>query len=267
MKKYAISLTFLLFLAVPVAAAQPGDGMPIEISADKTLEWHRNQKQYIANGNAVIVQGDTTIRAETITADYRDGNGKEMEIYRLRATGGVTIENRGNTAHGDTLSYTVDDGIATMTGSDLKMTSPDQTVTATEKFTYDVADGKITAYGDASIFRGNDTLRADTIDATLKDDGNGRRILERVTATGNVVIRTATESLTGAEGAYDAATNTATVSGGVKITRDQNVLTGDRATIDLTTNISRIFAAQNTPSPQGGRVRGTFYPGRNATTP
>ena len=34
---------------------------PIEISADQTLEWNQQDKQYTANGNVVVVQGTMTL--------------------------------------------------------------------------------------------------------------------------------------------------------------------------------------------------------------
>ena len=72
----------------------------------------------------------------------------------------------------------------------------------------------------------------------------------------NVVITTEKEVLTGDYAIYKSATNTAEISGNVKITSGANVLEGAKAEVDLTTNISKMFGAQAT----GKRVRGVFYP-------
>ncbi len=256
MKKILI-LTLLLILCGPVAFAQDKPA-PIEITADKTLEWHRKSSQYVANGNVIVKQGDVTIHADKITADYREEKNSGLTIYKLTATGHVAIDSKGGTATGDELVYTVETGLGVMTGNQLTMSSPDQTVTATDRFEYSVHDGKFKAIGNATTIRGKDRLQADMIAATLKDNANGARTLDRLDAIGHVTITTPTEILTGESGFYTAASNAAEISGGVKILRGQNELSGDRARVDLTTGISTIFGSPD----QGGRVRGTFYPGK-----
>ncbi len=255
--------------AAPAMAQNANADKPIEITADSSLEWHRAKNQYIANGNAVITQGNVTIRARKIIADYRDTAKSGTEIHRLTAIESVTIDNQGNTASGDHLVYDVDSGLATMTGDALTMTSPDQTVTAEDKFEYNVTAATLKAFGNATVIRAGDTLRAETISAMLKEDKSGKQVLDQLEAIGNVVITTPTETLSGTRGVYTASNNTAEMSGGVTIRRDQNILTGDRASIDLTSNISRIFASGNAadpidPAADGGRVRGTFYPSKKA---
>lgn len=260
-----IILLSCLSLSAP-ALAQPAKGdSPIDITADKTLEWHREKKQYIAIGNAVITQGDVTIRAAKIIADYRDTPKTGMEIYQLTAIDAVSIDNKGSTASGDHLVYIVDSGLATMTGDDLAMTSPDQTVTATDALEYNTVAGTLKARGQAKVVRASDTLNADEIVATLKNDAEGKQVLDQLDAIGHVKIVTPSETLTGAKGVYRAESNTAEISGGVTITRDQNTLSGDHASVDLTTNISRLFAAENAENTKAGRVHGTFYPTKKTT--
>lgn len=265
-----VVLTLLFFCASlhsGSAQAQNSGKDPIEITADKTLEWHRTELQYVADGNAMVKQGTTTIKADRITADYRDGAESSMEIYRLTATGTVSIDDRGNTATGDRLVYEIDSGLAALTGQELTMVSAEQIVTAKDRFEYAVPEARIKAVGDAKVVRGSDTLYADTLTAYLVEDAQGQNTLDRVEGDGNVRIVTPTETLTGNRGLYRAATNTAIVTGAVKITRDQNVLTGERAEIDLTTSISRLFGNSVEDGQTGGRVRGVFYPEGKATSP
>lgn len=252
----------------PVAMAQTEttpssatSSAPLEISADKTLEWHRNTKQYIARGKAVAQQGDTTIAAETLTANYRETAEKSMDIYRLIAEENVILTSGINTAYGDHATYDIDTGMAVLTGNNLRMQSPEQTVTATDKFEYDMNAGRLSAIGKAKVVRGKDTLEAPTMSAFFASNtgADSSRKLERMEANGGVKITTPTEILTGDSGTYNAATNTATVIGNVRITRDQNVLEGDRATVNLTTNVSTLSASPKTTGGDG-RVRGVFYP-------
>jgi lipopolysaccharide export system protein LptA len=237
---------------------------PIEITALKSVEWLRDQRQYVAREDVVVTQGALTIRTDLLTADYKEGNQSSMQIYKLTATGNVRIESDGNIATGDEAVYDVETGLAVLTGKDLKITSPEQVVTAKERMEYAPQTRIAKAIGDALVIRGEDRLAAQTITAVFKDKSSSSATqsaqmgnLERLEAQGSVVITTPQEVLKGSKGIYSAATNKAELMGNVTITRGPNVLEGERAEIDLTTNVSRMFASDS----QGGRVRGVFYPG------
>jgi lipopolysaccharide export system protein LptA len=92
----------------------------------------------------------------------------------------------------------------------------------------------------------------------MKETKQGRRELDTLEATGNVIIKTGAETVTGSYGIYRAATNKAELTGGVTIKRGENILQGARAEVDLNTNTSRMFGGAGG---QQGRVRGVFYPG------
>lgn len=264
MNRVFIFILVLIF-AVPVHAQelpQTNSEEPIEITADETLEWHRGKNLFVAKKNAIARQGDVSIEAETLTANYREAAGSDMEIYRVTAADNVIVRSQDSAAYGDDAVYDIDNGLAVMTGDNLRMTSPDQTVTAKESFEYWVEDGRITAIGNAKVTRpkpegGTDTLQADKIAAILKDNDQGQRVLHSMEAIGNVIITTPTEVITGAYGIYRAETNKAELTGDVSITRGPNILQGEKAEVDLTTNTSRMFGDENT----GGRVRGVFFPG------
>lgn len=269
--KTLMVMTTALFLAhVTPSMAQQNSAQPIEITALKSVEWQRTAKKYIARENVIIKQGDVTITSDIATADYREGATSSMEIYQLTADGKVIIDNGGNKAYGDKAVYDVDAAVATLTGTDLRLVSPDQVVTAKEKMEYFPNARQAKAVGNAKVVRDQDTLTANTITATFKDNKSaspakpanksgaaGTGNLDRLEAVGNVVIVTPTETLRGNRGIYHADTNTAEMFGKVKIERGQNIIEGERAEVDLTTNVSKMFGGDN----GGGRVRGVFYPG------
>lgn len=262
--KYILIILFCVFANPVMAQTNTQKDKPLEITADQTLEWHRNDKKYIARGKAEAKQGLTTINAETLTADYRETAQSNFDIYRMTAQDNVIITSQGNQAFGDKAVYELDTGIATMTGTALKMTAPDQTITARDKFEYGVTEGRLSAYGDVIILRGKDKIQADKASAFFAENTESEtssRKLERFEGEGNVIITTPTEILQGDRGVYRADSNTAEVLGNVKITRGPNVLEGERAEINLTTNVSRMFGNTTTTSPTGGRVKGVFYPG------
>lgn len=259
-----VFVLILCLCAIPPARAQMPRGnadKPLEITADQTLEWRRNDSQYIARGNVMAKQGDVSIAADLLTADYRDGGPSSgQQIYRLTATGNVRILSQGSTAEGDRAVYEVDKGLATMTGQSLKLSSPGQTVTARDRFEYWVNQGRLTAIGQAHVIRDQDTIDAQTMSAIFtQDPKTGSRTLSRLEASGSVLITTPAETLRGDKGDYDAATTIATLTGHVVIKRGPNTLEGDSADVNLTTNISRMHGGGESGS--GGRVRGVFYPG------
>ena len=102
----------------PVNAAQDE---PLEITADKTLEWHRNDQKYIARGNAKAAQGDVSITAAILTADYRETQQSSADIYQLTAERDVIIHSKDSQGYADRAVYDVETGLATMTGSDFRI--------------------------------------------------------------------------------------------------------------------------------------------------
>jgi lipopolysaccharide export system protein LptA len=255
-----------LFLTSPAFAQESplpsSSNEPLEITADGSLEWNRNDKLFIARQNALAKQGDSSIKAETLTAHYREGQGGGMDIYQVEADSGVVLNSKDSVAYGDKANYDLDKAYAVMTGNNLRMESPDQIVTAKDRFEYWTTDGKLVAVGDAKVDRKNakgetDRLQADTISAILKDNAQGKRALDSIEATGNVVITTPTETITGSRGIYRAGPNKAEMTGGVVIHRGPNVLKGDRAEVDLNTNTSQMFGGQG----MSKQVKGVFYPG------
>lgn len=266
------SVTLPAFAQTAPAPSGSNSNEPIEITAVQSVEWQRNEKKYIARKDVVIKQGDVTITSDIATADYREGSASSMEVYRLSAEGNVTIDNSGNKAYGEKAVYDVDGAVATLTGDNLKMVSPDQTITASEKMEYFPDNRQARAVGNAKVVRGQDTLTADAITATFKDQGAantapasspaGTGNVDTLEATGNVVIVTPTETLRGQKGIYRADSNTAEITGKVKIERGPNIIEGDRAEVNLTTNVSKMFGSEN----GSGRVRGVFFPGKDDKT-
>lgn len=253
------------------ASAAANNGQPIEITATKTVEWLRNEKQYVARENVIVTQGTMQLFSDLLTADYRETEKSSQDIWQMTATGNVQIKDETNTAYGDKAVYDVPTGVAVLTGENLRLVSPEQTVTATDRMEYHSNERLAKAIGNAKVVRAKDTLTANTITAFFKDDsapkpaaakpddksalGGGN--LDRLEADGNVVIITPTEKLTGNKGVYRADTNTAEITGKVKIERGENILEGNRAEVNLTTNVSKMFGSDK----PGGRVRGVFFPG------
>lgn len=246
----------LIMLSGAPAFAQETSGQPIEIEADDALEWDRENKSYTARGNASAVQGDTSVKAQTLIADYRDSEDGGTQIWRLTALSDVQLISPEGTAYGEKAVYLIDEGRAEMTGRNLRLKSPDQLITARDKFIYFTDENRFEAMGDVVVIRGEDTLRSDKVISFFKNNDEGQRVLDKLEAHGNVVIVTPEETLKGRVGTYDPDTEIAELVGNVSIERGPNLIQGNRATVNLQTNISRVFGAPKA----GERVKGVFYP-------
>lgn len=277
----ALMLVSTSALAQTAAAPAPASSnQPIEITATETVEWLRNQNQYVARKDVIVKQGAMEIHSDLLTADYREGAQSSTEIWQLTAEGNVQVKDETTTAYGDRGVYDVPKGVAVLTGGNLRLVSPDQTVTATERMEYYANERMAKAIGNATVLRAEDKVQANVLTAYFKDDtaqpaakeagkkpaggalGGGGNI-DRLEADGNVVITTPTEKITGSKAVYRAATNTADITGKVKLVRGENVLEGERAEVNLTTNVSKMFGSKT----ESGRVRGVFFPGSDSSVP
>jgi lipopolysaccharide export system protein LptA len=257
----------LLFIASPVQAqgleSMENSGEPIEITAEQALEWDRQNRLYIATGDVIITQGEVTLNADKVVAEYADdGNGGNIDLTILTATGNVIIRNTDSTVTGDQAVYDVRTGQAVVTGDNLALTTPQQVVKAKESLEYNTVTGEAKAVGDAQVVSGTDTLAAQSITAFFqKDEATGQQSLNRAQAEGGVKITTPEETITGNSGTYDAPANTATITGNVKIVRGPNTLEGNRATVNLATNVSQLFGGGSMDT----RVKGVFFPEQTNT--
>ena len=244
------------FYAVAALAAASD---PVEITAQKSLEWNRAKQTYTARGEAQAKQGALSVASDVLTAAY-DSKGGGTNITTLTAEGNVKVTSNGYSATGDKAVYTVATGHAVLTGEKVQMTTPDTVVTAKNDIVFDRDNNSLTAEGGAVATRGADRLNAESMTAFFKNtEGSGALTLDHITAKGGVTIKTAKETITGSSALYDLTAKKAGMEGPVKVIQGENTLEGTRAEIDLTTGISRLFGGATTPA-GGGRVKGVFYP-------
>lgn len=289
-------------------------GGPVEITSSQGMEWRQQQQEVIARGDARAVRGDVTVTADELIAFYRKkpaapgtpaapqpAQGKPAqgapvgavdtgnnEIYRLVANGQVNIYTPTDHATADHAVYDIDQAVLVLTGHNLKITTPQDVLTARDVIEWWSQKHMGVGRGEATVVT-NDGRRiyADTLVAYTKPDaqrnagqktadqkGNpavqpvaatpgkpgadaltGSNKLEKVDAFGNVEVRTQTEVIRGDRGTYDAATDMARIVGHVHITRGLNQLNGDEALVNMRTGVSTL-----TRVPKGQRVEGLVVP-------
>jgi lipopolysaccharide export system protein LptA len=310
------------------AAAQPIDlsgGGPVDVTARGGFEWRQNEQEVIATGDARAVRGDVTVLADRLIAHYRkkgtgptgaaglaapapaptpaapgqaggaegstDASGNE--VYRLEAEGHVRIVTPTDEAVGDKAVYDIDQAVLVMTGKGLKLTTPQDVMTARDSMEWWSQKHMGVGRGNAVVVTHDgrrisaDTLVAYTADpnapaapgvtrAAAKPkaepapgapkgdplvDASGK--LQRVEAFGNVEVRTQTDIVRGDRGVYVADTGMARVIGHVRITHGDNQASGPAADVNMRTGIAHIVSAPNQ------RVEGLIMPNtaQQATQP
>lgn len=88
-----------------------------EITARQNLEYWEEKRMAVARGEAVAVREDKRLRADVLVAHFREGEGGELEMYRLEAFRDVHISTPTEILRADYGNYDIESGIATMTGS------------------------------------------------------------------------------------------------------------------------------------------------------
>ena len=303
-------------LAVASGAwAQPIDlshGGPVGVTAAGGIDWDQGNQTVTAHEDARATRGNATVTADRLVAHYRKkagspaaatakpasppagpdpasgaspaaaGDTGNNEIYRLNAEGRVHIFTPTDQAWGDHAVYDIDQSVLVLTGHGLRLTTPQDLLTARDAMEYWSARHMAVARGDATATSADgrritgDTLVGYTAQAPAPVPGKpgtspnaGKAAdpvaggkLQRVEAYGHVQVRTQTDIVTGDRGVYLPDTGLARVLGHVHITRGENQLNGAAAIVNMKTGLATLTQAP------GGRVQGLVVPnGGGASAP
>ena len=204
------------------------------------------------------------------------------EIYRLEAVGHVHIFTATQQAFGDHALYDIDKAVMVLTGHDLRLTTPQDVLTARDQMEYWPNLRMSVGRGDATVTT-NDArrIKADVLvgysappdpaakpapapapgaataapaTAPGQDPIGSSGKLKKVDAFGNVIVRTPTETVRGDRGVYVPDTGIARIVGNVHITRGQNQLNGAAAIVNMKTGLATMS------EDPGARVQGLIVP-------
>jgi lipopolysaccharide export system protein LptA len=231
-------------------------GSPIEIEAESGIEWRRNEKRYIARGNAIAKRGDLTIHADTLTAHYRDKAAGGSEIWQIEADGHVRLQQPDRTVTGEHAIYNLDTRVLKVTGGALGVDTGKEKLTATDSLEYQDGSQIAIARGNATVVQTDRRVRADTMTGHFQHQAGGKLDLVRLEADGNVEVKTPDTYATSNKGDYDLKADIMTLSGNVKVTNAGNQFNGEYAEVNVKTGVSRLLG-----SPSGsGTVKSLIMP-------
>lgn len=214
------------------------DTQPFELGADQGIEWRSKEKTYIARGNAVATQGNSSIAADTLVF-YTSGD--EGSFDRIVATGNVKVTSGSSIGYGDKGEYNATEKLLLLTGADLKIVSDGDTVTARDRIEYWTGRNAITAIGNATVLREDTRINGNTATLYFTDDVEGKSKLSQIEADGKVKVLNNGQTIYSKHFAYNPDTDIALMTGDVRIIDGGNEYTGQRAEIDNKRKISRIL--------------------------
>ncbi len=156
-----------------------------------------------------------------------------------------------------------------MTGRDMRLTTPNDVLTARDDLEYWSVKHMAVARGDAVVVTkdqrriaadvlvaytsGQNEAKPQPVSQSDEDPLGATGKLQKVEAFGHVVVSTPTDVVTGARAVYVPETGIAVLVDHVRITRGQNQLEGSEAEVNLKSGVSRLIA-------QRGRVEGLIVP-------
>ena len=237
--------------------------MPIEITADNGIEWEKNKEILIASGNAKASRGGITVLAEVLRAYYRKKTTGGTDLYRLDAAGGVKIFSDTESMEGQRAVLDFEQAILKVDGKKVIYKAGPDTITANQQMEYWERQKMAIARGNAVAIHKGKTLRADVLKALLRKNKTGRSEVYIIEAFNNVLIVSDKDRLRSDSAIYKLDSGIATLKENVSIIRENSILNGDLAEINLKTGISKLLTVDSVGSRRvKKRVRGLIYPHR-----
>ncbi len=122
-----------------------------------------------------------------------------------------------------------------------------------DRLDLDQAAGSAVFTGGVKVGQGTLRLAADRVEVFYTGDtGSETGQVERMVATGNVMLSNGTEAAEAEQATYEVAAGTIAMQGDVLLTQGQNALSSERLTIDLNAGTGQLE----------GRVQTIFVPGQ-----
>lgn len=225
------------------------NGKPIEIFADKGIEWHKNDKKYIANGNAKAIQDDFIVTSDSLEAYYTEDDGEETKIDLLRALGNVVIKNKSAKIFGGKIAtFEVKKDYFKIIGDNLTLISQKDRLTAKKKIEFWRKENIAIATGNAVANREKKyILRAHRLAWYLEKENSEKESfsIKKIVGFKNVEIENDNEIAFSDKALYNNKKEECKLFGNVKIKRGENFLTGDFAVINMKTGVSKLLPRKN----------------------
>ena len=228
---------------------------PVEIYAEDSIEWHKNEKKYLALGNAKASSGSMSLTSDRIEAFYDEKEESEMDIKLIKAHNRVIITDKKLRIVGGNLAeYNLKKDYFSIFGKELTLTSEENRLKSNNKMEYWRSKGVAVATGGAEAQKENEFIvKADRLVWNLHEI-NKKITVKKIIGFSNVSIRSNNEVAFSDKGIYNNITEVCKLFGNVRLQRGDSFLTGEYAEVDLKSGISKILPAPK-KGPNESKVR------------
>ena len=114
---------------------QKQNGEPVEIYAEKGIEWHKNDNKYLAIGNAIAKSGKMSVKSDRIEAFYEEQDNSGMNIKLVKAHKEVVVTDENLKIVGGKLAeYNLKKDYFSIFGKKLILTSKDNKLESKKKW-------------------------------------------------------------------------------------------------------------------------------------
>lgn len=117
-----------------------------------------------------------------------------------------------------------------------------------DTLTVNQADGTALFTGNVIVVQGDMKMAADQVQVEYAQD---QKSIQRLHATGNVILTSPTEAAQGKDGVYTIASGEVVMTGDVLVTQGDSTIAGQKLVVDINTGNGTM---------SGGRVNSTFIP-------
>ena len=252
---YLLLIFFSNSFSQQIINQKQGD-QPIEIYAEEGIEWHKNEKKYLAIGNAKATSGTMSLKADKIEAFYIEESDSSMDIKLVKAKKNVIVEDESLKIIGGKLAeYNLKKDYFSIFGKKITLTSEQNKLYSNEKLEYWRQKGIAIATGKAVAKKANEfTIKANKLVWYLNEVEN-KMDVKKIFGFENVSISSQNEVAFSDKALYNKETGICKLFGNVKLQKGESFLTGDYAEVDLNRGISKLLPAPNMKNFNENRVR------------
>ncbi|MBL8677047.1 MAG: hypothetical protein JNJ47_06480, partial [Alphaproteobacteria bacterium] len=185
------------------------------------------------------------------------------DITAMVADGHVYMETSTDKAYGDHAHYDVALDRILLTGGNLRILTPKESITARDSIEYWRKDNKGIARGQATALfpEKEELIQADTLVAYFKPssekttESKEKLSIDKVEAEGHMLASSPKSVVTGDRGIYSAKDHLVEVFNNVKVMQGENVIEGGYARHNLETDVAEMFTKPPHVSHSGAKER------------
>ena len=231
----------------PLAVYSLSDDDVLTALTDYALAYQKDEYFWFENPVKSTTKSGYTAYTSHVKATFSGILDSEKEIKISGPAGSLTAQGFHLQDKGNLIDF------KGKTNTKIKSEKGLMTVNTTNGLNINRMNKTITAKENVSVLHQENILTADMAILYYTDETKGR--IQKIVATGNVILTKGKNKITGDKGIYNPLTEEMEMMGNVYLYQGASFVTADRATLDMKTGKSQLINKH-----QGQRIKGTLTP-------